>query len=156
MLQLRPHHRHLYSETELTLSRPVSHVRLVISPDGGVSRLRLWGQPTPVTAAPANQQRPASKLWPSRHSSSIAEHQTQGWFKVSDACVPVFHKAVRHLHQHNTSHNPLSWQHHCNVQVHSHSPLRVQREIFKTQTEQKSSKWRVFWLKWSITKMFVC
>nr|AGO86379.1 allantoicase [Sparus aurata] len=60
--KLRPHHRHLYSETELTLSLPVSHVRLVISPDGGVSRLRLWGQPTPVTAAPANQQRPASKL----------------------------------------------------------------------------------------------
>ncbi|KAM8726758.1 allantoicase isoform 1-T1 [Acanthopagrus schlegelii] len=60
--KLRPHHRHLYSEAELTLSQPVSHVRLVISPDGGVSRLRLWGQPTSVTAAPANQQGPASKL----------------------------------------------------------------------------------------------
>ncbi|XP_044024136.1 allantoicase isoform X2 [Siniperca chuatsi] len=60
--KLRPHHRHLYSEVELTPSRPVSHVRLIISPDGGVSRLRLWGRPTPITAAPANQQRPASKL----------------------------------------------------------------------------------------------
>ncbi|XP_036941365.1 allantoicase [Acanthopagrus latus] len=60
--KLRPHHRHLYSEAELTLSQPVSHVRFVISPDGGVSRLRLWGEPTSVTEAPSNQQRPASKL----------------------------------------------------------------------------------------------
>ncbi|XP_027135110.1 allantoicase [Larimichthys crocea] len=59
--KLRPHHRHLF-ESELTLSRPVSHVRLIISPDGGVSRLRLWGRATPIAAAPANQQRAASKL----------------------------------------------------------------------------------------------
>ncbi|KAM7368423.1 hypothetical protein PAMP_014645 [Pampus punctatissimus] len=60
--KLRPHHRHLYSSEELTLSRPVSHIRLIIAPDGGVSRLRLWGRPTPVSKATANQQRPASKL----------------------------------------------------------------------------------------------
>ncbi|XP_068197981.1 allantoicase [Antennarius striatus] len=46
--KLRPHQRHLYGDAHLTLSRPVSHVRLIISPDGGVSRLRLLGRPTPV------------------------------------------------------------------------------------------------------------
>ncbi|XP_070705102.1 allantoicase [Pempheris klunzingeri] len=57
--KLRPHHLHVYNEAQLTLRRPVSHVRLIIRPDGGVSRLRLWGRPA---AAPANQQRPAPKL----------------------------------------------------------------------------------------------
>uniref|UniRef100_A0A3Q2QP05 Allantoate amidinohydrolase n=1 Tax=Fundulus heteroclitus TaxID=8078 RepID=A0A3Q2QP05_FUNHE len=60
--KLRPHHRHHYTDAELTLNRPVSHVRLVIAPDGGVSRLRLWGQLTSVAGAPANQNRPLSKL----------------------------------------------------------------------------------------------
>ncbi|KAM6991956.1 allantoicase [Tautogolabrus adspersus] len=60
--KLRPHHTHLYSRAHLTLSTPVTHVRLVISPDGGVSRLRLWGRPTPITSAPANQKRAVSKL----------------------------------------------------------------------------------------------
>ncbi|XP_040920626.1 allantoicase isoform X2 [Toxotes jaculatrix] len=60
--KLRPHHRHLYSGAELTLTRPVSHVRLIIAPDGGVSRLRLWGRPGPIAAAPTNRQAPASKL----------------------------------------------------------------------------------------------
>ncbi|XP_028997716.1 allantoicase isoform X2 [Betta splendens] len=57
--KLRPHHRHHYSQTVLALSRPVSHVRVIIAPDGGISRLRLWGRPT---AAPTQQNRPASKL----------------------------------------------------------------------------------------------
>ncbi|XP_040025361.1 allantoicase isoform X1 [Gasterosteus aculeatus] len=61
--KLRPHHRHLYGEAQLAPTHPVTHVRLTISPDGGVSRLRLWGRPTAPTAAPlANQERPASKL----------------------------------------------------------------------------------------------
>lgn len=60
--KLRPHHTHLYRAAQLTASRPVSHVRLIISPDGGISRLRLWGRPAPIAAAAANQQRPASKL----------------------------------------------------------------------------------------------
>ncbi|KAM4522848.1 allantoicase [Odontesthes bonariensis] len=60
--KLRPHHRHHYSQPDLRPSFPVSHVRLTIAPDGGVSRLRLWGRPTPTAAAPANQRRPASKL----------------------------------------------------------------------------------------------
>ncbi|XP_061563421.1 allantoicase [Cololabis saira] len=58
--KLRPHHRHHYSKADLTMTHLVSHVRLVIAPDGGVSRLRLWGQPT--TAASTNQKRPVSKL----------------------------------------------------------------------------------------------
>ena len=45
--RLRAHHRHLFSR-ELQPPRPVSHVRLNIFPDGGVSRLRVHG-----TLAPA-------------------------------------------------------------------------------------------------------
>ncbi|XP_029984078.1 allantoicase [Sphaeramia orbicularis] len=56
--KLRPHHIHLYGEAELKLSQPISHIRLVITPDGGVSRLRLWGRPTSTN----QQQIPASKL----------------------------------------------------------------------------------------------
>jgi allantoicase len=39
---LRPHHRHFFAN-ELLTSGPVSHVRLNIYPDGGVSRLRVHG-----------------------------------------------------------------------------------------------------------------
>ncbi|KAG7508784.1 putative allantoicase [Solea senegalensis] len=42
--KLRPHHRHVYDTAALTLTHPITHVRLVIAPDGGVSRLRLWGR----------------------------------------------------------------------------------------------------------------
>uniref|UniRef100_A0A7N6AEK2 Allantoate amidinohydrolase n=1 Tax=Anabas testudineus TaxID=64144 RepID=A0A7N6AEK2_ANATE len=60
--KLRPHHRHHYSEADLTLSCPVTHVRLIIAPDGGVSRLRLWGRPTKTMAAQTGQHMPASRL----------------------------------------------------------------------------------------------
>ncbi|XP_060947034.1 allantoicase isoform X1 [Limanda limanda] len=60
--KLRPHHRHLFGEAELTLTPPISHVRLVIAPDGGVSRLRLWGRPVRITAASTNQPTADSKL----------------------------------------------------------------------------------------------
>jgi allantoicase len=39
---LKPHHRHSFSK-ELRRTGPVSHVRLNIFPDGGVSRLRVHG-----------------------------------------------------------------------------------------------------------------
>jgi allantoicase len=39
---LRPHHRHLFT-TELRRIGPISHVRLNIFPDGGISRLRVHG-----------------------------------------------------------------------------------------------------------------
>jgi allantoicase len=45
--RLRAHHRHFFSR-ELRRHDPVSHVRLNIFPDGGVSRLRVYG-----TLAPA-------------------------------------------------------------------------------------------------------
>ena len=41
-VKLRPHHRHFFSR-ELKPVGPVSHVRLNIFPDGGVSRLRVYG-----------------------------------------------------------------------------------------------------------------
>jgi allantoicase len=41
--KLRPHHRH-YFTSELRQAPPVSHVRLNIFPDGGVSRLRVYGR----------------------------------------------------------------------------------------------------------------
>ncbi|CAL8312074.1 unnamed protein product [Lota lota] len=56
--KLRPHHRHHYLEAELSLKEAVTHVRLVIAPDGGVSRFRLWGRATPTSPAVA----PPSKL----------------------------------------------------------------------------------------------
>jgi allantoicase len=40
--KLQPHTRHFYDE-ELVDRGPFTHVRLNIYPDGGVSRLRLWG-----------------------------------------------------------------------------------------------------------------
>jgi allantoicase len=39
---LRPHHRHFFSK-ELRSAGPVSHVRINIFPDGGISRLRIHG-----------------------------------------------------------------------------------------------------------------
>uniref|UniRef100_A0A672NWR8 Allantoate amidinohydrolase n=1 Tax=Sinocyclocheilus grahami TaxID=75366 RepID=A0A672NWR8_SINGR len=43
--KLKAHHRHLFSGESVVQCGPVTHVRLVIVPDGGVSRLRLWGRP---------------------------------------------------------------------------------------------------------------
>lgn len=40
--KLKPHHRHVFSR-ELRRTGPVSHVRLNIFPDGGISRLRVYG-----------------------------------------------------------------------------------------------------------------
>jgi allantoicase len=42
--KLRAHHRHLFAK-ELVHGGPVSHLRLNIFPDGGVSRLRVHGLP---------------------------------------------------------------------------------------------------------------
>ena len=42
--KLRAHHRHYFS-TQLTERGPVSHLRLNIFPDGGVSRFRVHGTP---------------------------------------------------------------------------------------------------------------
>uniref|UniRef100_A0A8C5GYJ2 Allantoate amidinohydrolase n=1 Tax=Gouania willdenowi TaxID=441366 RepID=A0A8C5GYJ2_GOUWI len=58
--KLLPHHRHHFREAELTVRKPVSHVRVIIAPDGGISRLRLWGCCTPIDSA--NQRRATSKL----------------------------------------------------------------------------------------------
>jgi allantoicase len=41
--KLRPHHRHLFAR-ELSPGSVASHVRLNIYPDGGVSRLRVYGR----------------------------------------------------------------------------------------------------------------
>ncbi len=40
--KLQADHEHLY-EQEVSCKEPVTHVRLSIFPDGGVSRMRLWG-----------------------------------------------------------------------------------------------------------------
>jgi allantoicase len=44
--KLRPHHRHFFSK-QLQTPGPLSHVRLNIFPDGGVSRLRVHGRVEP-------------------------------------------------------------------------------------------------------------
>ncbi|XP_062323569.1 allantoicase isoform X1 [Osmerus eperlanus] len=58
--KLQSHHRHFYSGDSLALIGPVSHVRLSIAPDGGVSRLRLWGHPASMSST--KPLTPASKL----------------------------------------------------------------------------------------------
>jgi allantoicase len=40
--KLRAHHRHLFAK-QLRAAPPVSHVRLNVFPDGGISRLRVYG-----------------------------------------------------------------------------------------------------------------
>jgi allantoicase len=45
--KLKPDHRHYFSE-ELLGDSPVSHVKLNIYPDGGISRLRVYGTLTPT------------------------------------------------------------------------------------------------------------
>ena len=42
-MKLRPHHRHLLAK-EIAALGPISHVRLNIVPDGGISRLRVYGR----------------------------------------------------------------------------------------------------------------
>ena len=44
--KLEPHHRHVFSR-ELRTDGLVSHVRLNIFPDGGISRFRVYGFPAP-------------------------------------------------------------------------------------------------------------
>ncbi|KAI1897354.1 hypothetical protein AGOR_G00082450 [Albula goreensis] len=58
--KLKPHHIHMFSGEAVELSEVVSHVRLVIAPDGGVSRLRLWGHPK--AAGSSVTQKLTSKL----------------------------------------------------------------------------------------------
>ena len=41
--KLSPHKLHSFSKELIRPHGPVNLVRLVIAPDGGVSRLRLWG-----------------------------------------------------------------------------------------------------------------
>ncbi|KAM4771202.1 putative inactive allantoicase [Rhinophrynus dorsalis] len=43
--QIHPHKRHFIDATSLALLEVVSHVKITIAPDGGVSRIRLWGFP---------------------------------------------------------------------------------------------------------------
>ncbi|XP_053737942.1 allantoicase isoform X1 [Synchiropus splendidus] len=56
--KLRPHHNHVFI-LEATPS-PVTHVRLNISPDGGISRLRVWGRPASMTMG--SPEPPRSRL----------------------------------------------------------------------------------------------
>jgi allantoicase len=51
--RLRADHRHFFRGAELSAAEPVTHVRLRIFPDGGVSRLRLWGERTTVPVRPS-------------------------------------------------------------------------------------------------------
>ncbi|KAM6459249.1 putative inactive allantoicase [Liasis olivaceus] len=41
--KLNPHKRHFFAGTSIQTLNVFTHVRLTIAPDGGVSRLRLWG-----------------------------------------------------------------------------------------------------------------
>lgn len=71
--QLKPHYRHLYFGDCVLQCGDVSHVRLVIAPDGGVSRLRLWGH---VISSNSTKSCQISKLWPLKlqQSSLVAQN----------------------------------------------------------------------------------
>ncbi|XP_068135204.1 probable inactive allantoicase [Hyperolius riggenbachi] len=43
--QLQPHKRHFIEGTLFSLQETVTHVKITIAPDGGLSRVRLWGFP---------------------------------------------------------------------------------------------------------------
>ncbi|KAJ8356158.1 hypothetical protein SKAU_G00189520 [Synaphobranchus kaupii] len=58
--KLKAHHIHLFSGEAVELTGAVTHVRLVIVPDGGVSRLRLLGHPKAVPSS--DSQKLTSKL----------------------------------------------------------------------------------------------
>nr|XP_006006609.1 PREDICTED: probable allantoicase isoform X1 [Latimeria chalumnae] len=51
--KLKAHQRHFFSSNSIETTEVVTHVRLTIAPDGGISRMRLWGFPRslPSTAA---------------------------------------------------------------------------------------------------------
>jgi allantoicase len=49
MTKLQAHTQHFF-ERELASSDDCTHIRLNIYPDGGVSRLRVWGTPSPRNA----------------------------------------------------------------------------------------------------------
>jgi allantoicase len=42
-VKLSADHEHVF-EKEIVTGEPFTHVRLTIFPDGGVSRMRLWGR----------------------------------------------------------------------------------------------------------------
>ena len=52
--RLKADTRHFYA-TELCASVPITHVRLRIFPDGGVSRLRVWGERSAEPARPSSE-----------------------------------------------------------------------------------------------------
>ena len=58
--QLSAHKRHFF--TKVSDSDVISHVRLSIYPDGGVSRLRVWGFPRKLGGRPGGSVH-VSKLW---------------------------------------------------------------------------------------------
>ncbi|XP_023680647.2 allantoicase [Paramormyrops kingsleyae] len=53
--KLKAHHRHFFSGDTLQPTEVVTHVRLIIAPDGGVSRMRLWGHPRPLLRPPGSK-----------------------------------------------------------------------------------------------------
>jgi len=46
--KLSAHRRHFYTVEAGKNGRDVSHVRVTMAPDGGISRMRLWGYVTGV------------------------------------------------------------------------------------------------------------
>ncbi|XP_077166335.1 putative inactive allantoicase [Paroedura picta] len=45
VMTLKPHKRHFFDATAIQTLNVCTHVKLTIAPDGGISRLRLWGFP---------------------------------------------------------------------------------------------------------------
>ncbi|XP_028652741.1 allantoicase [Erpetoichthys calabaricus] len=41
--KLKPHHQHFFTGSSIQLTEAVTHVKITMAPDGGISRMRLWG-----------------------------------------------------------------------------------------------------------------
>uniref|UniRef100_A0A4W3HGJ9 Allantoate amidinohydrolase n=1 Tax=Callorhinchus milii TaxID=7868 RepID=A0A4W3HGJ9_CALMI len=54
--KLHPHLQHFFEGSAIKMSETITHVRLIMAPDGGISRMRLTGHPStlPTVNHPAN------------------------------------------------------------------------------------------------------
>lgn len=98
-VQLKPHYRHLYSGECVLQCGRVSHVRLVIAPDGGVSRLRLWGH---IISNASTNPHQISKLWPLKlHQSGLIAQNHLGdmvvWLKKKNRRISLLKSQVKFL-----------------------------------------------------------
>jgi allantoicase len=77
--RLRAHFEHLYTEDDLLHQEPATHVRLKSFPDGGISRLRLFGELS-VEGRMEIGLRRLNAMWPTEaHKVFLSICQSRHW-----------------------------------------------------------------------------